>query len=231
MNPLPKLFAAALATALLPSAAASFDFANLKYNGIVNSGFLPSDGIPCTGGDLCSSNVNGGVLNGDLTFSSGGVTVYATGSYNGNMAAVVQDHENGYNAANKIGAGLGVYHLSNNSSDDNITVGEMLTLTFSQMVNLTSISLRSDGHNVSGWNAGSTFLFNGASMALPIGVGDIALNFTGTQFTFAYGGRNPDQLYLSGLTATQVPEPGTLALMLAGLGATGFVARRRRSRV
>lgn len=100
MNPLSKLFAAALATALLPSAAASFDFANLKYNGIVNSGFLPSDGIPCTGGDLCNSNVNGGVLNGDLTFSSGGGTVYATGSYNGNMAAVVQDHENGYNAAN-----------------------------------------------------------------------------------------------------------------------------------
>ena len=31
-----------------------------------------------------------------------------------------------------------------------------------------------------------------------------------------------------GLSVTPVPEPETYALMLAGLGAVGFIARRRR---
>ena len=233
MNPLPKSFAAAaLAVALLPAGAATFDFANLKYNvnnNGINTGFLPTDGIACTGGDLCSSSVNNGLLNGDLTFTSGGITVAATGMYNNGVAAVVQDHETGYSAQNKIGAGLGVYHQSGNNSDDNITLGETLIMTFSQLVHLTGISLRSEGHDVSGWAANSTFLFNGANRLLPIGSGNIALDLTGTQFTFAYGGRSADQFYLSGLTATAVPEPGTVALMLAGLAGIGLVIRRRRS--
>jgi hypothetical protein len=34
--------------------------------------------------------------------------------------------------------------------------------------------------------------------------------------------------FVIGLTVTAVPEPETFALMLAGLGAIGFIARRRR---
>ena len=102
-------------------------------------------------------------------------------------------------------------------------------MTFSQVVNLTSISLRSDGHNVTGWTAGDTFMLNGVNTLLPVGTGDIALNLTGTQFTFAFGGRQADQFYLSGMTAAAaVPEPETYALMLAGLAAIGFAARHRR---
>ena len=71
--------AALVGAASMPATAASFDFANLTWNGSVNSGFLPTDGVKCTGGDLCSSNVNGNVLNDDLTFTSGGLTVKATG--------------------------------------------------------------------------------------------------------------------------------------------------------
>jgi hypothetical protein len=95
-----------------------FDFANLKYSGGINTGFLPTDGIACSGGDLCSSNIASS-LSGDLSFTNGGLTVHAKGSYNGGAfgsgAAVVQDHENGYNGKlsgkDAIGAGLGVYHL------------------------------------------------------------------------------------------------------------------------
>jgi hypothetical protein len=223
-------FAALSAIAPICASAASFDFANLKYAGGVNTGFLPTDGVACTGGDLCSSNVDGNVRNGDLTFSSGGLTVKATGSYLGNTAAVVQDHENTYSAANKIGAGLGVYHLSGNSSDDNITFGEKLTLTFDQAVTITSIGLRSEGHNTTSWLSGATFLLNGVSTLLPANVGSIdGLSMTGTQFTFAYGGAHADQFYLSSVTAVAaVPEPETYALMVGGLAALGFVARRRK---
>jgi len=228
VNLLSKFAGLSLAVAMMPAGAAMFDFANLKYINSVNTGFLPTDGISCTGGDLCSSNVDGGTLNGDLTFVSGGITVRATGTYNGQDAAVVQDKENNYNAANKIGAGLGVYHQSNVTSDDNITFGESLLITFDQVVNLTSISLRSEGHNVTGWASGSTFLFNGVSTLLPLNVGDLALNLVGTQFRFSFGGAKADQFYLSGLTANRVPEPGTLALALTGLAGVGVFIRRRR---
>jgi hypothetical protein len=229
LDPIPRLLAAVFAAALLPAAAATFDFANLEYNNGANTGFLPSDGISCTGGDLCSSNVDGNIRNGHLTFTSGALTVLASGLYNGGAAAVVQDHENGYSPANKIGAGLGVYHLTGDSSDDNVTPGETLVLTFDQVVNLTSISLRSDGHNLAGWTAGDTFVFNGTNTLLPVATGSIAVNRTGTQFTFAYGGKQADQFYVSGVTAVAaVPEPETYALMLAGLTVVGFVAARRR---
>lgn len=225
MKTLNLLAAALVSTAALPAMAANFDFYKLG-NGAGD--FLPTDGVACTSGDLCSSNVDGGVLNGDLTFKSGGITAVATAAYNRGVAAVMQDHQSGWTYASS--AGLGVYHLSRDNSDDNVTSGETLTITFDQVVNLSSIGLRADGHNYTGWSQGATFLFNGSSTLLPENVGSIALNQTGSAFTFAFGGTLPQQFYLASMTVAAVPEPGTYALMLAGLGAIGFVARRRRPR-
>ena len=121
--------------------------------------------------------------------------------------------------------------MSGDTSDDNITFGERLVLTFDQVVTLTSIGLRSEGHNDTGWITNATFLFNGVSTLLPRNVGSIGnLAMTGTTFSFAYGGTNPDQFYLSSVVANPVPEPETYALMLGGLAALAAVARRRKAR-
>lgn len=221
--------AALLAAAAVPAAAAQFDFYKLGRGA---GDFLPSDGIACTGGDLCSSNADGGVLNGDLTFSTGGITAHATAFFTDGASAVVQDHESGWTATK--GAGLGVYHTTHpvDTSDDNITRGETLTLTFDQVVHLTAIGLRSDGHNFTNWSTGATFLFDGISTALPSDDGLIdGLNKTGSVFTFAYGGTHADQFYLSGVTVNAVPEPETYALMIAGLGVMGFLSRRRKQSI
>lgn len=223
MKTLQLALAVLIGAATAPAMAATFDFYKLGRGA---GDFTPTDGVACTSGDLCSSNVDGGVRNNDLNFLSGGITATATGTYNGGVAAVVQDHEAAWTFAKS--AGLGIYHLSGDNGDDNITAGEVLTITFNQVVNLTQIGLRSDGHNFTGWNAGTTFLFNGASTALPQGTGVINLGATtGSVFTFAYGGRNPDQFYLASMTATAVPEPSEYVLLISGLGVVGLLARRR----
>jgi|GEM_PF-1019972 len=237
-------------TASTSSFAATFDFANLK-NG---TGFLPTDGINCTGGDKCSSNVNGGNLGGDLNFTSGGITVAATGYYDdpniqGNVysqVAVVQDHDDGYNGllygSTAKGAGLGVYHKSGDNGDDNITGGEMLKLSFDRTVMMSEFGMRAEGHNTTAWRTNGTFQYSidglsWISALLPdnnvAGVGNanagrFQLGLTSKDFYFRYGGTTPDQFYISSATVSAVPLPPAFALMLPALGMFGFISRRKR---
>jgi hypothetical protein len=213
-----------LSAIVLPLGAAQFDFYKLG-NGA--SDFLPTNGIVVYN-DIVSSNVDAGIFSGNLTFVKDGITATATATYNGNVAAVVQDRETNWTSSK--GAGLGVYHLSKNTSDDNITLGESLTITFDRVVNLSSIGLRSDGHNYTSWVAGDEFLLNGIATLLPDNVGSLAVNMTGTSFTFAFKGNEPlsAQFYLSSLTVSAVPDGGaSIALFSAALLALGLMRRRR----
>jgi hypothetical protein len=250
-----KLFRKTLVLSALVVAAGSaaaaptlFDFANLKYSNNTFSGFLPTDGFLCSGGDKCSSQLgnSSSSLSGDLTYSLDGITVHATGKYGNNdfgvKAAVVQDHDNGYDVTktgkDSNGAGLGVYHKYNDNSDDNITKYETLWMHFDQVINLSSIGLRSEGHNTTGWVNNATFQYSfdntsWISGVLPKNNGNFALSSTGSDFYFRYGGSVKDQFYLSSMTVsavTAVPETETYAMMLVGLGLMGAVARRRKAK-
>ncbi len=230
----------ALASGPVAAAPVVFDFANLKYIGGVNTGFLPTDGIACSGGDLCSSDITSS-LDGDLSFTNGGLTVHAQGSYNGGAygfnAAIVQDHENSYNSKlsgiDAIGAGLGVYHKKNDTSDDNITLNEVIWLHFDQTIDLSSVGFRAEGHNTTGWISNATFQYSFDNSTwtpglLPTNVGQFALSHTGQDFYFRFGGTHADQFYISSMTVSAVPEPATYAMLLAGLGLVGFSVRRRK---
>lgn len=224
------------------SAQSVFNFANLAHNGTSYVGFLPTDGVPCTFPDQCSSNVDGGIYGDDLTFVSGGITVKAEGYLGSAQVAVVQDSDSIYNNLTTLfgstakGAGLGVYSVVPRLySDDNITTNEILKLSFSTLVELDKVGLRAEGHNTTGWTTGATFQYStdGAtwlSSVLPLGTGLFTGldGVSGTDFWFRFGGAAPDQFYVSSVTVTAVPEPETYAMLMAGLGLMGVVARRRK---
>lgn len=230
MNVLVK---ASLVSAMLFSAASAqaltFDFGKLHDPNKVTD-FKPSSAyFACTGHDICSSKLSSG-LGGSLDYTVDTVTATATGFYNNGQTikqvTVVQDSENNYNFANQIGAGLGVYHKTNDNSDDNITTGESLVITFDQVVQITGVFLRSDGHNTTNWIKDATFKLDGVETKL---AGAIDTDLVGTTFTFEFGGSKADQFYLSALTVEAIPEPETYAMMLAGLGLLGFTAKRRKN--
>jgi hypothetical protein len=82
-----------------------------------------------------------------------------------------------------------------------------------------------------------TVLFGSTTLTLPIGPTDAfttySISTTGTggslQLSFLDGRDGNVGALLDNVSITAVPEPASLALMLGGLAALGFTARRRRS--
>lgn len=123
------------------------------------------------------------------------------------------------------------------NSDDNITAGESVTLSFNNPVNFGVDSFNDANHDSLDNNNTNTLLIGTdlATMAEYTFQNALTQSFDGIgSITFEYGGNNPTQFYLEAATVfesgnmTPVPLPGTSLLMLGALG--GMAALRRRKR-
>jgi len=91
--------------------------------------------------------------------------------------------------------------------------------------------------NANGWEmtftdsnfGGATLLSSNFSLTSG---GDVAWSFTGNTLTVDWLGTDSEGLHsVSFQMAAAVPEPETYAMLLAGLGLLGFVARRRKQKL
>jgi len=120
-------------------------------------------------------------------------------------------------------AGTALYYI--NSSTDMLMMapGAFNAPTISAVGALGVDVLKANGFDIGPGNRGYAALNLDDGSSLATGIYAIDLGTGQASLLGTYNGT------LSGLTVTPVPEPQTVALMLAGLAALGAVVRRRRS--
>jgi hypothetical protein len=184
----------------------------------------------CGGSDICGEPMSFTTQFGGALTVTGGDD--GNGAKNNTNGIVIQDLSPSY-------GGLGVMSRNEStgalSGGDEINHGDTLTLTFANTVKIVGFHLWDKNHQASDLNAGDTFSLSvngGAAQVLSLsnfpwyGAGSALI---GNTFTFGY---TNEDYYLGAIkiaAVPAVPEPQTYALMLGGLGAVMFMARRRRS--
>lgn len=127
-----------------------------------------------------------------------------------------------------IGGELGVADLKHLDFDPRLGNHETVTFSFDKAVKLIAWDL--DDLNWKGSNNFGLAVNGGAKQTFSLDSetpGSVSL--VGKTFTFAYKGDSYfiDKLKFSSVTA--VPEPAAGALLLAGVGVVGLIARRRKA--
>jgi hypothetical protein len=188
--------------------------------------------IDGSSGQISGTRANGtgfGPANpGELGFrtfdwTESGVTLTASATYNGGLAYAYLDAGT---------AGLGVCRVATSSnqctpsSDDNVTTGEVLKLSFDKLVSVSMLStyFRDTDHKLYGSIPDSVQVsIDGGSWTQL----NTLTSLVGHQFDLRTTS-NLGQFYVSVMDVTAVPEPSTW--LLFGLGLLGFILVARRQR-
>lgn len=216
---LAALLAAASAHAV-PVTNGGFTYEFLDFSGKPSNSLTPNPG--------CGSVGSGGNVDyrcDPMTFNGGvgGLLTVTSPGTNSTVFENLDKHDAQY--------GLGVVSGPTASANPWVDPGEVLTLSFANLVNLVGYHIYQVGNAPGHPDQFQVSVDGGAwqarSFASLVYTSDDGRWLTG--HTFSFKSADYEKFYVGAVKITSaVPEPETYALMLAGLGALAVTTRRRR---